>query len=338
MTSRTRYFVIASLLVLVVGLGTGLVAYFAGFPMSALSRQDGPDELRYVPASAALVAFANVHEVMASDTRQRLRTALPDLPNGQHDFQTHTGIDIEHDVDRVIAFVSQRIVDGRSFPAAGMVLARGRFDQVKIESLMREHGGVVEDYKGARLIVSDPVQADPSAPNTTISLAFLEPGLVAVGTSDMVRGAVDLKDGGANVTTNDEVMARLGEVNRADAWVVGRFDLLASSTKLPSELTSRLPPITWFSASTDVNGGFRGVLRAETRDDDAANNLRDVVRGFMALAKLQAGSRPEFQGVLQSLQLGGSGKTVAVSFDLPAQVFDAIGALAHQHQPHLQVR
>ena len=41
MTSRTRYFVIASLLVLVVGLGTGLVAYFAGFPMSALSHQGG---------------------------------------------------------------------------------------------------------------------------------------------------------------------------------------------------------------------------------------------------------------------------------------------------------
>src|SRR3954468_21566922 len=255
MTSRTRYFVITSLLVLVVGLGTGLVAYFAGFPMRALSRQDGPDEFRYISPSAALaalVAFANVHEVMASDTRQRLRTALPDLPNRQHDFQIHTGIDIEHDGDRVIAFVSQRIVDGRTFPAAGMVLARGRFDQVKIESLMREHGGVVEDYKGARLIVSDPVQADPSAPNTTISLAFLEPGLVAVGTSDMVRGAVDLKDGGANVTTNDEVMARLGDVARADAWAVGRFDLLTSSAKLPPEISNRLPPITWFSASTDV--------------------------------------------------------------------------------------
>jgi len=203
---------------------------------------------------------------------------------------------------------------------------------------MREHGGVVEDYKGKRLIVSDPAGAGASTGNSTVSLAFLEPGLVAVGTSDMVRGAVDLKDGGANVTTNDEMMARLGDVDRSAAWAVGRFDLLTSSAKLPSELTSRLPPITWFSASTDVNGGFRGVLHAETRDDEAANNLRDVVRGFMAMAKLQAGSRPEFQGVLQSLQLGGSGKTVVLSFDLPVQVFDALGALAKEHQPHTQVR
>jgi len=149
----------------------------------------------------------------------------------------------------------------------------------------------------------------------------------------MVRGAVDLKDGGASITTNDDMMAHMKDVDRADAWVVGRFDILTAQAKLPSEIADRLPPITWFSAQTEVNGGFRGVLRAEARDDEAAKNLRDVVRGFMALAKMQAGSRPEFQGVLQSLQLDGSGRTVAVSFDLPAQVFDALAAMAKQHRP-----
>src|SRR5262245_52648745 len=333
MTSRTRYFVIASLLVLIVGLGTGLVAYFAGFPTSALSRQGGPDELKYVPANAALVAFANVHEVMTSDTRQRLRIALPDMPDGQHEFQDRTGIDIERDIDHVVAFVGQRMIEGRSVPASGMVLARGRFDQVKIESLMREHGGVVQDYKGRRLIVGE-AGADSSGVKSEVSLAFLEPGLVAIGTGDMVRGAVDLKDGGASITTNDEMMTRLNDVDRADAWAVGRFDLLTSQAKLPTEIADRIPPITWFSARTDVNGGFRGVLRAEARDDEAAKNLRDVVRGFMALAKMQAGSRPEFQGALQSLQLDGSGRTVAVSFDLPAQVFEAIAGTAKEHQPN----
>jgi hypothetical protein len=332
MTSRTRYFVIASLLVLVVGLGTGVVAYFTGFPTIALSRQGGPDELKYVPASATLVAFADVHEVMTSDTRQRLRSALPEMPNGQHEFQDRTGIDIERDIDRVVAFVGQRMVEGRSVPASGMVLARGRFDQVKIEALAREHGGAVEDYKGRRLIVGE-TTTDPSSAKSDVSLAFLEPGLVAIGTSDMVRGAVDLKDGGASITTNDDMMAHMKDVDHADAWVVGRFDILTSQAKLPTEIADRLPPITWFSARTEVNGGFRGVLRAEARDDEAAKNLRDVVRGFMALAKMQAGARPELQGALQSLQLDGSGRTVAVSFDLPAQVFDTLAAMAKQHRP-----
>ena len=33
-----------------------------------------------------------------------------------------------------------------------MVLATGRFDQGRLEALAREHGGLVEDYGGKRLI------------------------------------------------------------------------------------------------------------------------------------------------------------------------------------------
>ena len=55
-------------------------------------------------------------------------------------------------------------------------------------------------------------------------------------------------------------------------------------------------------------------MRADARDEEAANNLRDVVRGFLALAKLQAGNRPELQVMMQSLELGGTGNSVALSF------------------------
>jgi hypothetical protein len=128
-------------------------------------------------------------------------------------------------------------------------------------------------------------------------------------------------------------MGLVRSLESGNVWAVGRFDALRSHAQLPQEVASRLPPITWFSVSGQVDGGLRGVIRAETRDEEAAANLRDVVRGFVALAKLQAGSRPEFQNVMQSLDLGGTGKTVSLSFDVPLQVFDAIAALsgrAHQ--------
>ena len=57
MTNRTRYFVIVSLLVLGVGLGTGLVAYYVGFPAGALGRRGGPDELELVPRDATVSRF-----------------------------------------------------------------------------------------------------------------------------------------------------------------------------------------------------------------------------------------------------------------------------------------
>ena len=85
-----------------------------------------------------------------------------------------------------------------------------------------------------------------------------------------------------------------------------------------------------------MNGGLRGTLRAEARDDESANNLRDVVRGFLALAKLGSGAKPELQAMMQSLELGGSGKTVSLSFVVPAELFDVIGAAAGQRKPAIQ--
>ena len=96
---------------------------------------------------------------------------------------------------------------------------------------------------------------------------------------------------------------------------------------LPESVSDRLPPITWFSVSGHVDGGLQAVLSAEARDDEAAKNLRDVLQGFLALAKLQTGSKPEFQRVVDSLEIKGTGNTVALSLDVPAQVFDALSAI-----------
>jgi hypothetical protein len=358
MTTRTRYFVIASLLVLGVGLGTGLVAYYVGFPAGALGRQGGPDELAFVPRDVSAIAFANVHEVMTSELRQKMRRALPAQENGQREIQKQTGINIETDVDRVVACLYPD--RDSATKGAGMVLARGRFDEVKIEALMREHGAHVEEYNGKRLIVADikpghhdldaldnpdPTDTDTPAdvrkpgaarPHQSLSVSFIEPGLAAIGSTGLIRQAIDLHHAGNNpqkglesVTGNEELMNLVRSIDDSNAWAVGRFDALRAQARLPQGL-SQLPAITWIALSGHINGGMRGVLRAEARDDEAANNLRDVVRGFLALAKMGAGQKPELQAMMQSLELSGTGKTVALSFSLPAEIFDIVGAVANK--------
>jgi len=319
MTTKTRYFVIISLLVLMVGLGTGLLAYYVGFPTSALSRAGGPDELQFVPNDAAMVAYADVHQIMTSDLRQKLRILVPMKEDGQQEFQNQTGINIESDIDRVVFAVSPGR-DSTVRQGSIIALARGRFDQVKIEALMREHGATVEQYKDSRVIVA------PEVNGSSISLSFLEPGLAAIGTSNLVHNAVDLKAGGPSITTNDEVMAFVRDVESSNAWAVGRFDVLASQTNLPPQVSEKLPAIQWFSASALIDSGIRGVVRAEARDEEAGNALRDVVRGVMALVKLQAPSQPGLDTVVRSLELGGMGKTVTLSFEIPAAVFDTLAA------------
>src|SRR5258707_6247331 len=94
MTTKTRYFMGGSAAILIAGLGTGLVAYYGGgFPSLSASRT-GPSELSYVPADAAVVAFANVREVMDSQLRQRLQEVLPQ-EQGRQEFQAQTVINME---------------------------------------------------------------------------------------------------------------------------------------------------------------------------------------------------------------------------------------------------
>jgi hypothetical protein len=350
MTVRTRYFVIVSLLVIVVGLGTGLVAYYVGFPTNAFFSRSGPEELRLLPSSASLIAYAEVREVMASELRQRFRKSIAAgaQENGQREFQNLTGINIETDIERVIACFDAT-TSGANGMGAGLVLARGTFDDVKIEALMRDHGARVENYKGKRLVVgdrftppfpgndnnnggNDPNPAPQFAPpqnSEGLYLAFLEPGLVAFGSRPLVQHAIDLQvGGGESAATNEDLVSHVRAMEGGNVWAVGRMDVLRARAKLPDIVANQLPPITWFSIRGRIDGGLQALLSAEARDDESANNLRDVVRGFLALAKLQTSSKPEFQRFVQSLELSGTGHTVALSLDVPSQIFDAIGAIA----------
>jgi hypothetical protein len=315
MNRKTRYFVIASLLVLTVGVGTGMVAYYIGFPTAFA--QQGPDELQLVPGNAVVVAYANVHEVMVSNLRERIRQAMPHLPDGQREFENATGINIETDVDRIVAALVPPADDRFDVPRSGLFIASGRFDQVRIEALMREHGASEETYKSRRLFVAQ-------HEGVGLSVAFVEPGLVAVGGAPLVRAAIDRREGGDSVRGNDDIMGLVRSLNRGNVWAVGRLDALTSRANLPPQIASQLPPITWFAVSGHVNGGLLGDVRMETRDEESATQFRDVIRGFIALARMQADAHPELEQVMRSIQLGGSGKTVAVSFELPAAALDVL--------------
>jgi len=326
MTAKTRYFLIGSVMVLIVGLSIGLVAYYGGVPSGLFSAQSGPAELKYLPGDAAVVAYANVHDVMNSELRQRLRKFEGASEDGRNEFKQETGIDIETDIDHVVACMNPQTGTTKH---AGLLIVNGRFDAAKIEGLAIQHGGTAEQYKGKRLLLVSPHKAGEATGETAppqMAMAFLDAGVVALGTADMVRLAVDRAAGGTSVLANAELMKQVGDMSGQSLWAVGRFDALTEHATLPAEISARIPPITWFSASGKVNGGLQAMLKAEAKDEQSANNLRDIVRGFVALAKLQAGNKPALQGMMPDVQLSGEGKEVAISFAVTSEMLDALEA------------
>jgi hypothetical protein len=321
MKKRTRLFLVVAVGVLVAGLGTGLVASYAGFQNFAIIGGNGPEELTYIPGDARMVAFADVRGLASSELRQKLRQFEPSTDQ-KHQFETQTGIDIERDVDSVLAAAWTSASAPQPPP---LVLVRGRFDEVRIEGLIREHGGAVQDYKGKRLLIAETTP-------TTIAIAFLEPGLLAAGDGAAVRRAVDTKQAGTgSVVDNAELLKLIKDADNGNAWGVARLDAAAISP-LPKEIAQQLPPINWISATGRVDSGVEAVVRAQAKDEQSAENLRDVVRGFIALARLQAGDKLQFAEVVNSLELGGEGTTVTLKFTVPATVIDALGTRAAQRR------
>lgn len=322
MTKKTRYFLFGAVGFIVAGLSIGLVAYYGGLPGIAFSNTAGPDELRYVPKTAVVVAYANVHDIMTSQFRQRFKEyeGQAGAGEGQREVRDSLGIDIENDIDYVVACM----LPGPGSPdKSGLVVAKGRFDRQRIETFIKDHDGVAEAYKG-RTIYTHPKENH----GELMGVAFIQNDVVAMGSVAAIKSALDVESAGTSVVASTEVMDMVRKVEDGNVWAVGRFDALAGHARLPEQVASQIPAITWFSASGQVNGGVTGHLSVEARDDEAAKNLRDVVGGFMAFGRLQAGSKPEIQSLLNSIQLGGEAKTVTLSFTVPSEVFDALKSMA----------
>jgi len=144
------------------------------------------------------------------------------------------------------------------------------------------------------------------------------------------RGAATAEEARKFLAEANEELLRLVKEAKdgGNAWVVAKFDALTRTGGVSNDMLQRLPAINWVTVTGHVNGGIRAAVRAETRDDVAAKNLRDVLQGILGLAKLQSGQRADLAAVIDSIELGGEGKNVSLAFAVPIEAIDQLANLA----------
>ncbi len=308
MKATPRHVLLAGAVVLAVGLLVAGGAYVQGG-----AAQSPPDALRYVPADARFVAFASVQDVMRSDFGQRLRDVRPDY-DGQQQLHDATGINLESDVDSIVASWTPNV------QSESLMLVTGRFDAPRLETLARERGGVPEEYAG-HTVYSRSFGDEPAE----LALSFVEPGVVAVGSMGMVRQAIDLATSGQDVTTNDQLMALMSQVRgNHHAWIVAALDGSSDLSFLPDSVQGTIPPLTALAVGTRLHAGVSARVTMHTRDEQASQDLRDVVQGFVALARMQSGQSPELQRLVDAIQLSATGTIVTLDLEVPPDALELI--------------
>ena len=323
MSRRTRYVALASGGVLVVGLCGGLAAYLNRDAARGVA-SDAPAELAFVPRDATALAFADVRAVMGSELRERVRRIVPDGV-GREQLERYLGLDVERDIDRVLAFWAPEPGVGAAAEdlSSGLALFSGRLDAERLEAVARRGGAEVTEEDGIRIVSREIEGAG------RLAMAFLGPGLVAVGDLAAVRSTARRGPGEPGMEPGIEadagMMRLLGRVDpRSSFWAVGRFGDEGLLAWVPEQMSERLPPVTAFAVQGRINGGVSVALAVEGRDDAAAQNLRDVVRGFVALAQLQTFGNPDLQAILDSLQTGGDGTAVTLSLQVPSEAIELL--------------
>jgi hypothetical protein len=160
------------------------------------------------------------------------------------------------------------------------------------------------------------------------AVAFVEPGLIAMGAANAVRRAIDAHSGAAaNASSNADLLRLVKGADGGNVWVVARFDALSSTGQIPPAMLQRLPAINWVTITGHINGGVTAAILAEARDDAAAKNLREILQGILALAKLQTGQRPDVTALMNSIELGGEGHNVSLGLSVPIEVIDHLASL-----------
>src|SRR5688572_1733332 len=326
MTKKTRYFVLAAGAVLIVGLGGGLVAYLA-YNRGAGVAGGLPPEMRYVPADVAMVAFADVRAVMTSDLRRALMPSVdPESRKGRQMMNDFAGVDVEKQVNRVVAYVEPYTPPDPQSQAKPeiprtLVMVQGTFEPARIEAFIRERAGTLDEYKGRKMFVH-------REDDHEIAVGLVGSDLIAMGQGDLVRRVIDMSLDGSGlaktITANPEMMNLIRDNAGSTAWVVGQFHEISRRMRLPSGVAGQVPPIRLVSVKGNINGGVKAEIRAETGDKAAADQLRDVVRGFLSLARLQAGGKQELENTLKSIELSGSDTTVRLSFSVSPETLRVI--------------
>ena len=186
MTRKTRYFVAGRRRGARRRPGGGLIAYLAYNRVAGLPA-GLPAEMRYVPANAAVVAFADVHAVMNSELRRALMPSIdPESRKGRQMMNDFAGVDLEKQVNHVVAYVEPYTApdpQAQAKPEIPSALGAGAGHvRLRLASSRSSASaaGTMDDYKGRKIFVH-------REDGQEVAVGLVGPDLIAMGQADLVR-------------------------------------------------------------------------------------------------------------------------------------------------------
>ncbi len=267
-----------------------------------------PDEatLKLLPSETQGVAFIDVaalheaplvKEALASGQFQQFHRDLDRL-------KAETGFDVHRDL--------QKVTVATLGPQQMLAIAQGQYDKLKIEQLFNEKGHMTSEVYLGRTLYGDEHKA----------VTFID-NLIILGDRNTVKKAVDQMSLPGSQPLRGDLLDAIRTIEAgSQVWAVGDFSI----HNVPVGIPGRVPAaemLKSFQSGTyqmRVDRDVHAKAVCTFTDAEAAKNLSDMARGFLAVAKLQVAKEPDLLHLLDGIQVSSSGTSVVVNIDEPGEL------------------
>lgn len=264
------------------------------------SRVD-PELASFVSPDAVMLAGIRMEEVRATPLYQKLmsRQKLDQMDR----FAAETGFDPRKDVrDLLVASDGKRTT----------VVARGRFDQIKVKNATRSTYGGYTLYNGGEG-----------------GVALISRSIAVAGNIDAVKAAIDRNKAGIGSQTG--LIARAEQVPAsAQAWLVSNGWGFLFSGGLPetgnaANIGRIVRSLDAMTAYADLRNGLNATVIGTCKSNEDAKSLGDAVRGLIGMGRLSVPeNRPEMLRLYDGLKVDQQQGTIRITADVPQNLLDQL--------------
>lgn len=288
--------------------------------------------LALVPPDSLAVAVVNLDQLRASNLAPSLFHEADEITvDGKAAaFLKEAGLDPKRDVDTAVFSLS---AGGRE-EAQPLVAFEGRFDPAALSAATLSRGGKRVDASVPyfRLPDSSDSKEHRHGPG---AVAFLSPRVILAGSEPAVLHALDLYSAGrAGLSAKGPIGGMVAKIDpKSSAWVVvdaaRTRELKEASAQHESgegpaaAVYSALRSVSWvvFQASLS-SGGVEVKATGISSDEEARQNIEDVLRGMIAAWRMAVQSKnPELVSALRKFNVSRDAEGVTISGKLPAELF-----------------
>jgi hypothetical protein len=325
--NRSRLVVLASTLIVGIGALTAVGALYLDPARAAVGPL--PAEGLALPADAQFVMGIDVRRFVASPFYARFgEEHAAARPEAFAEMEEKTGINPERDVDAI--YVAGRKSAGKGHgDGDGVVIVVGTFDRYKVSrAIETSHKGATSTkYHGTPVYVFDESREGRKGG----AVAFLDDRTLVMGSRKGVEQTIDTHAGDGRGLRSNAAMTALLETVRPGStfWMVGDQSVLAH---MPAGIPApsgdgqgmNLPPLKTVVVTGDLDPLVSFEATGEAADAAAAQSLADVVRGFVALATLQASQKPELKQLASGVSVTTDANKVRIAARFPYELLETL--------------